>query len=119
MTLAQPAQDVLESLIPFDNPKHPRLPGNRFPKSGKAGLVVTAGRIVYITGKYLYKYHRKALFASVGLSAGLFTGDTILKRAPVRKRSPSDSSFNQAYSRYGRRTRYGNSRDHRCSNHCC
>ncbi len=119
MPIVRNEQSVLESIIPLDHPKHPRLPYNRFPKSGKAGLVVTAGRVVYITGKYLYKYHRKALFASVGLSAGLFTGDTILKRAPIRKRSPSNTTFSQAHLGYRGRTRYEHSRDHRCCNHCC
>ncbi len=108
--------NALESIIPFDNPKHPRLPANRFPKVGKAGIVVTAGRVAWITGKYLYKYHRKALFASVGLSAGLFVSrpNENGAKVPLRK---IPNKFNQTYS--GRRGRFKRrSKFHKRYCHC-
>ncbi len=108
--------DALESIIPFDNPKHPRLPGNKFPKGGKAGLVVQAGRVAWITGKYLYKYHKKAMLASIGLSTGLFLSQSNIERAT---QSPSKFQVSQTRSRRGRRfkRRYKQQRAHCCK--CC
>ncbi len=103
---------ALESIIPFDAPKHPRLPYNRFPKSGKAGLVTTAGRVVWISGKYLYKYHKK------GLAAALFAGGatSILTSQPKSKRG--QNTFNQTYNRFrgssSRSRQFGKSNCKRC-----
>ncbi len=67
--------NAIESIIPFDNPKHPKLPSNRFPSSGKAGVVMQAARVAWITGKYLYKFRKKWLAAGMALSTtSLFQG---------------------------------------------
>ncbi len=90
---------AIESIIPFDSPKHPRLPYNCFPKGGRAGAVETAARVAWITGKYLYKYHRKVLAGAlfIGGATSLFQGTRDTSRAPNNK-------FNKTRGRFRRRT---------------
>ncbi len=107
--------NALEAIIPFDSPKHPRLPANRFPKAGKAGLVVQAGRVIWITGKYLYKYRKKWLaFGGTLASGGLYLTRPNGNGA-VPKRKPTRDKFNKAYPRY----RGGSQRSYRFDKHVC
>ncbi len=105
MTIMVNEGSILESVIPFDSPKHPRLPYNRFPKAGKAGLVTTVGRVAWISGKYLYKYHKKGLAAAlfVGGATSLFTGTRNGSRAPNNKFYKTHRRYSR--SAYGRRSK--------------
>ncbi len=99
MPLAISDVDVIESLIPFDNPKHPRLPANRFPSSGRAGTIVQGARVAWITGKYLYKFRKKWLAMGLALSVG---GSTLFQRDAKIPPGSIPNKFNKTYNRYRR-----------------
>ncbi len=123
MTIVMGAQDALESIIPFDTPKHPRLPANRFPKGGKAGTIVQAGRVAWITGKYLYKYRKKwlAMGLALSVSTSLYKQDASVpsgnvpnkfhKTYPGRGRGFSQrSKFNKHFCKCRPKRRFNNFR---------
>ncbi len=111
MTLMISTSDPLLDVIPFDVPKHPRLPANRFPKSGKAGTIVQGARVAWITGKYLYKFRKKWLAMGLALSVG---GSTLFQDGKVPKSTPT-GKFNKTYSRYNGRSNFNKfNRSHRC-----
>ncbi len=116
MTLAVSTSDPLLDVIPFDAPKHPRLPFNRFPKGGRAGALTQAARVAWITGKYLYKYRKKWLAGGLALSmssAALFNrdGQVPIRYAP-RKPYQARSGFQRSTYR-GRKFR-----KHSCPSGC-
>ncbi len=115
MTLMTSTSDALIDIIPFDNPKHPRLPSNTFPKGGRAGALTQAARLAWITGKYVYKHHKRWLAGGLALSVSssvLFNRNG--QNVPTRKSNP----FGKTYNRFGRSTyrRYNkyNTNKHRC-----
>ncbi len=98
MTLVSGSQDALMDIIPFDVPKHPRLPANRFPKGGRAGTLTQVARTAWITGKYLYKYRKKWLAGGLALSVSASTlFQNAQKDIPVR----NPNTFPQARYRLG------------------
>ncbi len=103
MGLVTGGEDALQSIIPFDNPKHPRLPSNRFPAAGRTGTIYKAAQVAWITGKYLYKFRKKWLVGGLALSVG---GSTLFNRdGKIPTQSPAPK-FNKTRNRFGGRTNY-------------
>ncbi len=100
MGLVTGGEDALSSIIPFDNPKHPRLPSNRFPSGGRAGGLTKVAQVAWITGKYLYKYRKKWLAGGLALSVG---ASTLFQNNAIQKPSRSNNQFNKTYNRRGGR----------------
>ncbi len=88
---------ALESIIPFDAPKHPRLPYNQFPKGGRTGALTKALQVAWISGKYLYKYRKKWLAVGLALSV---SASTLFQNPNAPKNVPN--KFNQTRNRRGR-----------------
>ncbi len=82
--------NAIEAIIPFDSPKHPRLPANRFPGGGRAGALTQAARVAWISGKYLYKYHKKWLASGFGLALST----SLFARSPQNGHGPVSKRFN-------------------------
>ncbi len=101
MTIVTSSSDALIDIIPFDNPKHPRLPSNRFPSGGRAGALTQAARVAWITGKYLYKYRKKWIAGGLALS---MTGAALFNRDAVPKGKPTGypNTFRQTHYRQRR-----------------